>query len=119
MKILLAMLLSWAGFVVHNFADLPGQTFLSPETLYPTLVFAVLSVAWLIKPSKLTAALLLFWAGLNFLGGGIVSVLPLGFLPFDPAQTLYHYGFHVLYTVTQVPALTLLVRFLRQPEQTP
>jgi hypothetical protein len=119
LKILLAMLLSWAGFVIHNVADLPGQTLLSPETLYPTLVFAVLSVAWLLKPSKLTAALLLFWAGLNFLGGGIISVLPLGMLPFDPEQTLYHYAFHVLYAVTQLPALILLARFLRQPQQTP
>jgi hypothetical protein len=34
--------LSWLGFYIHNVADLPGQTLLSPETGLPTLVTLVL-----------------------------------------------------------------------------
>jgi hypothetical protein len=113
-KILLAMVLSWLGFLTHNLADLPDTNPLIPETLYPTIAYLVMLLAWLIRPGRFTAALLLFWTGLNFLGGGIVSVLPLAFLPFAPAQTLYHYGFHVLYALTQVPALILLIRYLRR-----
>ncbi len=117
--ILLAMVLSWAGFVVHNFADLPGQTLLSPDTLYPTLVFVILAVAWVLKPARLSASLLQFWAGLNRVGGGVLSVLPLSIWPFDPAQTWSHYGFHVLYGLSQVPAVILLWRYLRRQRRRP
>ena len=41
-----AAAISWLGFLVHNVADLPGQTLLSPETLVPSLVTAALVVAY-------------------------------------------------------------------------
>ncbi len=43
---LIGVVLSWLGFFVHNTADLPGQTLLSPETAYPTLVYVALVVLW-------------------------------------------------------------------------
>ena len=49
--VLTAALISWSGFFLHNYADLPGQTILSPETLYPTLVYLVLIAAWFLNRS--------------------------------------------------------------------
>jgi hypothetical protein len=108
--IAVAVFVSWVGFAVHNFADLPDTSFLDPNTLGPTLVWLLLSVIWLARPSRLSAGLLLGWTALNLVGGGILSVLPLPMLPFTPSQTLYHYAFHGIYTITQVPAVLLLVR---------
>jgi hypothetical protein len=113
-KTFLALAVAWLGFLIHNLADLPDRNPLIPETLYPSLVYLVLALAWLIKPGRVTTALLLFWVGLNLLGGGIISVLPLPFLPFAPEQTVYHYAFHVVYAVSQIPALILLLRRWRE-----
>lgn len=106
-------LLSWLGFVVHNLADLPGQTLLSPETLFPTVVYAVLFALWFTPARKGARWATLVWALLQLLGGAILSVLPLGILPFDPAQTVWHYLFHLVYGVTQLPLLLLAWRVSR------
>jgi hypothetical protein len=34
-----AVVLSWLGMFIHNISDLPGQTILSTESAYPTLVY--------------------------------------------------------------------------------
>ncbi|TCO53495.1 hypothetical protein [Actinocrispum wychmicini] len=107
-----AVALSWLGFFVHNVADLPGQTILSPESLYPTILYLALVAAWFTSARRVVERVLLGWVLLNLVGGAIVSVLPLPFLPFHPEQTLYHYSFHVLYAILQVPALVVLRRRL-------
>jgi hypothetical protein len=101
---------SWLGLFVHNVADLPGQSVLSSETLYPTLVYLLLVVAWFTIPRRIAARLLAAWALLQLIGGAIISVLPLPFLPFDPEQTLHHYAFHAIYGLLQLPLLVLLAR---------
>lgn len=103
-------LLSWLGFVVHNLADLPGQTLLSAETLYPTVVYALLLALWFTPARKGARWATLVWTLLQLLGGAILSVLPLGILPFDPEQTVRHYLFHLAYGVTQLPLLLLAWR---------
>lgn len=108
-----AVVLSWLGFVAHNFADLPWQTLLSPETAYPTLVYLALVAGWFTPGRRIAAWALLGWGLLQLLGGAVISVLPLPFLPFEPEQTLYHYAFHVLYGVLQLPLLFALRRELR------
>ena len=45
-----AATISWLGFLVHNVADLPGQTLLSPETLWPSLTTAALLVVYSTGP---------------------------------------------------------------------
>lgn len=110
LKLVAALLLAWAGFLIHNFADLPGTSMLDPNTLYPSLVWLILIAAWLARPDRLTASAALAWIAINLLGGGVLSVLPLPIWPFEPAQTLSHYAFHLLYTATQVPAAILLSR---------
>ena len=41
-SVVAAAVIAWLGLLVHNVADLPDQTLLSPETLWPSLVTAVL-----------------------------------------------------------------------------
>lgn len=111
--------ISWLGLVAHNVADLPGQTLASTESLIPGLVLAALLVLYRLGPRRLGAGALFAWAVLNLVGGGLLSVLPLPILPFEPEQTLRHYSFHLLYALTQVPLLVVALRELRQPRGLP
>ncbi|MFE9575406.1 hypothetical protein ACFYO1_03400 [Nocardia sp. NPDC006044] len=114
--VLSVLALSWLGFFVHNVADLPGQTILSPESAYPTAVYLALAASWCVRGFRRGAAwLLLGWGAAHLLGGAVVSVLPLSILPFDPEQTLYHYTFHIIYGVTQIPLLVVIAWYLRRP----
>ena len=107
-----ATAIAWFGFYLHNVADLPGQTLLSPDTLFPTLITAALFAACCLLPtSKVTLWLLFGWAMLNLVGGAL-SVLPLPILPFYPEQSLRHYAFHLVYAVTQIPLILLTWMFL-------
>ena len=105
---------AWSGFILHNVADLPGQTLVSPESLYPTIVTVALLVLWLV-PATRTAATwaLLAWSALHLVGGGILSVLPIGLFPFDPEQSVRHYAFHGVYAATQVPLAWVCIASLR------
>jgi hypothetical protein len=61
--------LAWLGFYVHNIADLPDQSLVSPETGLPTLVTLVLFLAWWRFPSRHgTLWLLLGWGLLDLIG---------------------------------------------------
>src|SRR5262245_37095691 len=108
-------LLSWLGAFIHNMADLPGLTLLSPENSVPALITLVLFLAWWRLPNKRLAPLvLLAWAFFpQFLGGGILSVFPFSFWPWNPPQTLFHYSMHILYAVAQLPLIIALIRQLR------
>jgi hypothetical protein len=107
-------ILAWAGFCVHNVAELPGQTIISPETRLPTLIWSAALILWLIPVTRTAGAwTLLAWALFNVIGGS-ASVLPFPFLPFDPAQTVQHYAFHGLYAATQVPLIVATALWLRR-----
>jgi hypothetical protein len=78
------------------------------------VVSLVLFAMWWLMPSNRAATvLLLAWALLHLIGGGIISVLPFGFLPFYPSQTLDHYAAHVVYGLAQVPLIMLAIKQLR------
>ena len=104
-----AAAISWLGFLVHNVADLPDQTFLSPETLWPSLITGALLVVYSAGLRRAAGIGLLIWATLNLVGGAL-SVLPLPMLPFEPEQTLRHYSFHLLYAATQIPLIVVSFR---------
>ena len=98
-----ALAVSWASMLAHNLYELP----LSPvdaENSGPLVVAAGLGIAYAVSGgSGPVAAAALGWGVLNFVIGGIVSVLPLPILPFVPEQSLTHYGAHVVYSLGQVP----------------
>jgi len=77
-------------------------------------VVALLFVAYLFLPFKRTSLRLLLGLGaLNLVGGGIISVLPLSFLPFMPAQNATHYLVHVFYSVAEIPLIMTTTKMLR------
>lgn len=108
-----AITLAWAGFFIHNVADLPGTTIPSSESLLPTFVWLIALTMWLV-PATRTAGLwaLLVWAIINLVGGAL-SVLPLPVLPFEPEQTFKHYAFHGVYAAAQIPVIVIAAARLR------
>jgi hypothetical protein len=104
---------SWLGEAIHNRADLPQLSMLSPETTIPAMISLLLFVGWWLLPGQpITRLALLSWTSVNLVGGGILSVIPLPFWPFHPEQTVFHYLMHVEYVLTQIPLIVIL---LRQP----
>lgn len=107
-------LLSWLGLVLHNRYELPQLTLLNPQNSLTGLVSLLLFVGWWRLPyRRLTAALLLIWALLHLIGGGLISVLPLPVLPFAPEQSGGHYLSHLSYGLAQLPLIAVMARQLR------
>jgi hypothetical protein len=52
----------------------------------------------------------------QLVGGAVISVLPLPFLPFIPEQTLEHYLSHVFLGITQIPLIVIPLK-LRKRKQ--
>jgi hypothetical protein len=104
--------LSWLGAFVHNMADLPGLTVLSPENTVPAVILIMLFLAWWKLPNKrLTSLALLAWVLFaQFLIGGILSVFSLPFWPFNPPQTAFHYLMHLIFALAQLPLIVVLLR---------
>lgn len=102
-----AALLSWGSMAVHNLYELP-ISLIALENIGPLAVTLLLVMAHFAWPaSRVPLVALLGWAVLNLIGGGIISVLPLPFLPFEPEQSLSHYLAHVVYGLGQVPLLVV------------
>ena len=103
--------LSWLGEVIHNRIELPGLTLLSPENSITALVSVFLFLIWSFLPSRrIPGLLLLLWAMIYFIGGGIISVIPFQFLPFYPEQSMAHYLTHLLYGLAQLPLIVIMLR---------
>lgn len=119
MAVVASAVVAWFGMVLHDVADLPGQDLLSVETFPPTLITFVLVAHWFVRPIRraITWALLV-WAWISLIGG-VISVLPLGILPFEPTQTPVHYGFHALYAAMQVPLILVTSLWLRDERREP
>jgi hypothetical protein len=102
-----------AGMVAHNVFEFGPAFLLNSETLLPLGIFALLAVlAWAMPANAIVHVLLLAWAVLNLVGGGILSVLPLGLFPFRPEQSLGHYAIHLVYGVSQMPLIVVAARGL-------
>jgi len=108
-----ALALSWASMLAHNLYELPLRPD-DPENSGPLVVAIALGLAYAARPDSFLVATLVFaWGVLNFVIGGVLSVLPLSILPFVPEQTLAHYGAHVIYTLGQLPLVVVAYRAAR------
>ena len=108
-----ALAISWASMLGHNLYELPLSPS-DPENSGPLLVAVGLGVAYAARPGSLSvAASALAWGVLNLVVGGILSVLPLPFLPFVPEPSMSHYGAHIVYTLGQVPLVLVAYRAAR------
>lgn len=111
--IVLASAIAAAGMVAHNVLEFRPAFLLRPETVIPLAIFGVFALlAWARPANAFVHVLLLGWAVLNLVGGGILSVLPLGLFPFQPEQSLGHYAIHVVYAVAQLPLVVVAGRAL-------
>jgi hypothetical protein len=111
--------LSWLGLFVHNSIELPALNLLSAENSLPALVAVLLFAGWWFLPTRrLAAALLLVWGLLHLVGGAIVTVIPLSFLPFVPDQNFTHYFAHFLYGLAQLPLIGVMIHQIRQLPKT-
>jgi hypothetical protein len=112
--------LSWLGGYIHHRVELPQLTLLSPEHFIPLLFSIVLFLIWWRSPHRRFASIaLLLWALFpQFLGGAVLSVIPLSFWPFYPPQTLEHYFIHVVYALAQPPLIVALIGELRNTDET-
>ena len=105
--------LAWLGMYVHNVADLPNLTLLSPGMwCQGRCGWCCFSCGGRYPAPPRPTGLLLAWGTLNLVGG-FATVLPLPILPFEPEQTLRHYLFHVLAALTELPLLALAWHALR------
>jgi len=68
-----------------------------------------LFVVWWLSPRARTRAgiALVLTGVLQLIGGAILSVLPLSFLPFMPEQSLSHYLSHVVLGIAQIPLIVV------------
>lgn len=109
----LALAVSWASMLFHN-QEL-SLTLLDVENTGP-LAFdvALLVVCWWWPSSRVVWTVILVWGLINMVIGGILTVLPLPVLPFDPAQTVEHYSMHAVYLIGQLPLVLVAGRALRQ-----
>jgi hypothetical protein len=113
--LVLASVIAAAGLVAHNLLEFGPAFLLRPETVIPLAIFGLFALlAWARRASAIVHVLLLAWALLNLVGGGILSVLPSGLFPFQPEQSLRHYAIHVIYGVAQIPLAVLAARALRR-----
>lgn len=102
-----ALAVSAFGAWLHNVAEgIPTASIETASTLLPPVLLALWW--WRGGGEVLWWATLVWVFALNVVGGAILSVLPLPIWPFVPDQGLGHYLAHLLYAVTQIPALVVL-----------
>ena len=96
------------GYVAHNVLEFGPAFLVDPQTLIPLGIFAGLAIlAAREMAGRGTWLALLAWSAFNLVAGGILSVLPIGLFPFQPDQSLQHYGVHALYALTGVPLVVV------------
>ena len=111
--VVLASFIAAAGMLAHNVLEFGPAFLLRPETAIPLAIFGLFALLACARPANAVAhVLLLAWALLNLVGGGILSVLPVGLFPFQPEQSLEHYGAHVIYALAQLPLVVVAARAL-------
>lgn len=112
--VLAALLVSAAGHAIHNLAEFPPAILLGWETLVPLGVTVLLGAGLVYRPGLGPSAAATGWALVVIVFGG-GSVLPFGFLPFVPDQSLSHYLAHVVYVLAQLPLLWVGYRGISGP----
>jgi hypothetical protein len=111
--VVLASVIAAAGMMAHNVFEFGPAFLLNLQTLIPLAIYGLFALlAWARPADAVVYILLLGWAVLNLVGGGILSVLPLGLFPFQPEQSLGHYAIHVVYAVAQLPLVVVAARAL-------
>ena len=111
-RVVLATLVSWVGLWVHELHRVPTLLGFTPDgDLFMLAIAAGLAFWWSRSRGAAAAGALAAYAAVNLVGG-FLTVLPLGWLPFRPEQTLAHYSVHFVYAACQIPLLGLALKRL-------
>jgi hypothetical protein len=106
-----AVIVSAVGLAIHNAREFGPAALGDLSTGFiPILGISIILFLlwWLVRGGQKVGAIGLLVIGLlHLIGGAILSVLPLGFLPFVPEQSAAHYLSRVIYGVTQLPLIGL------------
>jgi hypothetical protein len=118
-RLVVCTAVSWMGLWVHEVHRVPQLLGLTPDgDLFMLVIAAGLAYWWMRTHGTAPAAALLAYAVINLVGG-VLSVLPLGWLPFQPEQSGSHYAVHAAYALCQLPLLfvsgAVLLRRARVP----
>jgi hypothetical protein len=117
-RVVVATAVSWLGLWVHELHRVPRQLGFTPDgDLFMLPIAAGLAFWWSRSRGAPAARALAIYAAVN-LAGAVVTVLPLGMMPFVPEQTVAHYAAHVIYGVCQLPLLTLAIMRARRRRDT-
>ena len=106
-----AIACSALGMAFHTMREFGYSGLLSMGTgMIPVVgVQVLLFSVWWLSPSTraVTGAALALTGVLQLIGGAIISVLPLPFLPFAPDQSLHHYLSHAAFGLAQIPLIVV------------
>lgn len=109
-----SVLLSVLGMAYHTVHEFGVRALGDPASgmLPVALVQLALLAAWWRYPhrSRGLGVALAAIGILQLVGGAILSVLPLPFLPFAPEQTAGHYLSHLVLGLSQIPLIVLPLR---------
>jgi hypothetical protein len=112
-RVVVATAVSWLGLWAHELHRVPRLLGFTPDgDLFMLPIAAGLAFWWSRSRGASAAWALAIYAAVN-LAGAVVTVLPLGLLPFVPEQSVAHYAAHVIYAVCQLPLLTLAIMRLQ------
>ena len=116
---LIGSAVAFSGLVmaVHTVREFGIPGLLAWDTgLIPVVVLqiAIFVLWWQRRSARPALGLALAATGrFQLVGGAILSVLPLPFLPFAPAQTADHYLSHVVLGITQIPLIVIALKLRR------
>ena len=102
------------GMAFHTVREFGYSGLISPGTgMIPVVsIQGILFLAWWLRPTArfVLGRALAVTGVFQLLGGAIISVLPLPFLPFQPEQSMGHYLSHLFLGITQVPLIVIPLR---------
>jgi hypothetical protein len=109
-----AVAVAIAGSLLHNAREFGAESVLAGsngELVLIVPMLAAFAAWWFVAGARTPAAwTLVALALLNLIGGAVLTVLPLGLLPFEPEQSRDHYLSHIIYGAAQLPLLALGIR---------
>ncbi|MDQ6876738.1 MAG: hypothetical protein M3082_03370 [Candidatus Dormibacteraeota bacterium] len=113
-RVIVATAVSWLGLWVHELHRVPRLLGFTPDgDLFMLPIATGLAFWWSRSRGTPAARAVAIYATVNLVGA-VVTILPMGWLPFVPDQTVAHYAAHVIYAVCQLPLLTLAILQLQR-----
>ena len=114
-----AAALAWTGLWFHELYRVPRLLGFTPDGDLFMLPICAALVFWWLRDNGLRrgpSIALSIYAAINLLGA-VITVLPVGFLPFVPEQALAHYFAHAVYATGQLPLLAVATYVLWDPNR--